>query len=89
MRAERGMFGPVGFQSHLSRLIAALAADAPKALVAIGSARVSARAAAGTGIDAICPADNTEDACRHRLREPERARELPDGPTPPGNSIIA
>lgn len=46
LRAEPGVFGSVASDPTVSRLITALAADAPKALAAIASARVAARAAA-------------------------------------------
>jgi Transposase DDE domain group 1 len=46
LRAEPVIFGVVASDPTVSRLIAALAADAPKALAAIGSARAAARAAA-------------------------------------------
>ncbi|EUA06120.1 transposase of ISAar10, IS1380 family [Mycobacterium kansasii 732] len=58
------MFGTVASDPTVSRLITSLAADAPKALAAIGSARAAARAAAwaaagqaspGHGIDADHP----------------------------------
>ena len=64
LRAEPGVFGPVASDPTVSRLITALAADAPKALAAIDSARTTARAAAwaaagqsspGQGIDADHP----------------------------------
>ncbi|HSS24233.1 MAG TPA: IS1380 family transposase [Mycobacterium sp.] len=45
LRAEPAVFGAVASDPTVSRLIAALAADAPKALAAIGSARAAARAA--------------------------------------------
>jgi hypothetical protein len=45
LRAEPGVFGAVASDPTVSRLIATLAADAPKALAAIDSARASARAA--------------------------------------------
>lgn len=45
VRAEPGVFGPVASDPTVSRLIATLAADAPKALAAIASARAHARAA--------------------------------------------
>jgi hypothetical protein len=44
LRAEPGVFGLVASDPTVSRLIAALAADAPKALAAIASARGAARA---------------------------------------------
>jgi hypothetical protein len=44
LRAEPGVFGLVASDPMVSRLIAALAADAPKALAAIASARGAARA---------------------------------------------
>lgn len=46
LRAEPGVFGRVASDPTVSRLIAVLAADAPNALAAIGSARATARAAA-------------------------------------------
>ncbi|ETZ99669.1 putative transposase [Mycobacterium kansasii 732] len=64
LRAEPGVFGTVASDPTVSRLITSLAADAPKALAAIGSARAAARAAAwaaagqaspGHGIDADHP----------------------------------
>jgi hypothetical protein len=42
--AEPGVFGLVASDPTVSRLIAALAVDAPKALAAIASARGAARA---------------------------------------------
>jgi hypothetical protein len=47
LRAEPGVFGLVASDPTVSRLIAALAADAPKALAAIASARGAARAQGG------------------------------------------
>jgi hypothetical protein len=44
LRAKPGVFGLVASDPTVSRLIAALAADAPKALAAIASARGAARA---------------------------------------------
>lgn len=44
LRAQPGVFGPVASDPTVSRLIDRLAADAPKALQAIGSARAAARA---------------------------------------------
>lgn len=44
LRAQPGVFGPVASDPTVSRLIDRLAADAPKALQAIASARASARA---------------------------------------------
>jgi len=64
LRSEPGLFGSVASDPTVSRLIAALAADAPKALAAIGSARAAARRTAWTaagdrapdhGIDAEAP----------------------------------
>jgi len=46
LRAEPGVFGAVASDPTVSRLIAALAADARKALAAIASARAAARTAA-------------------------------------------
>jgi Transposase DDE domain group 1 len=46
LRGQPGVFGAVASDPTVSRLIAALAADAPKVLAAIGSARATARAAA-------------------------------------------
>ena len=46
LRSQPGVFGLVASDPTVSRLIAALAADAPKALAAIDSARADARAAA-------------------------------------------
>ena len=46
LRAEPGLFGRMASDPTVSRLIAALAADAPKALGAIASARAAARSAA-------------------------------------------
>lgn len=46
LRAEPGVFGPVASDPTVSRLISVLAADAPKALTAIGAARAAARTAA-------------------------------------------
>lgn len=48
LRAEPGVFGSVASDPTVSRLITALAADAPKALAAIGWARAAARTAAWT-----------------------------------------
>ncbi|MBO0879851.1 MAG: transposase [Mycobacterium sp.] len=44
LRTEPGMFGPVASDPTVSRLVATLAADAPKVLSAITSARSTARA---------------------------------------------
>jgi hypothetical protein len=64
LRAEPGVFGAVASDPTMSRLIATLAADAPKALGAIASARAVARSAAwrlagahapDEGIDAQAP----------------------------------
>jgi hypothetical protein len=46
LRGQPGVFGAVASDPTVSRLIAALAADAPKVLAAVGSARATARAAA-------------------------------------------
>jgi hypothetical protein len=46
LRTQPGMFGLVASDPTVSRLVAALAADAPKALSAIAKARAPARAAA-------------------------------------------
>jgi hypothetical protein len=46
LRAEPAVFGPVASDPTVSRLIAVLAADAPKALAAIATARAAARTAA-------------------------------------------
>ena len=46
LRAEPGVFGAVASDPTVSRLVTALAADAPKALAAIASARSQARAVA-------------------------------------------
>lgn len=46
LRAEPGVFGPVASDPTVSRLVSTLAADAPKALAAIASARAHARARA-------------------------------------------
>jgi hypothetical protein len=46
LRAEPGVFGEVASDPTVSRTVAALAADAPKALSAIRSARAAARTAA-------------------------------------------
>lgn len=46
VRAEPGMFGVVASDPTVSRLITALAADAPKALAAMASARAQARSVA-------------------------------------------
>jgi hypothetical protein len=43
LRAEPALFGPVGSDPVVSRLVARLAADAPAALRAIGAARAAAR----------------------------------------------
>ena len=43
LRAEPGLFGPVASDPVVSRLVARLAADAPRALKAIRSARAAAR----------------------------------------------
>jgi hypothetical protein len=64
LRSEPGLFGSVASDPTVSRLIAALATDAPKALAAIGSARAAARRTAWTaagdrapdhGVDAEAP----------------------------------
>lgn len=64
LRSEPGVFGLVASDPTLSRLVAVLAADAPKVLSAIASARADARAQAwgqagehapGHGIDARHP----------------------------------
>lgn len=46
VRAEPGMFGVAASDPTVSRLITALAVDAPKALAAIASARAQARSVA-------------------------------------------
>lgn len=46
LRCEPGVFGPVASDPTVSRLIAALADDAPKALAALTAAHAAARAAA-------------------------------------------
>ena len=46
LRAEPGVFGMVASDPTVSRMITALAADTPKVLAAIGSARAAARATA-------------------------------------------
>lgn len=46
LRGEAGVFSRVASDPTVSRLIAALAADAPRALAANGSARATTRAAA-------------------------------------------
>jgi hypothetical protein len=46
LRAEPGLFGPVASDPVVSRLVARLAADAPRALKAIRAARAAARARA-------------------------------------------
>jgi hypothetical protein len=46
LRGEPGVFGPVASDPTVSRLIGALAADAPAALAAINTARAAARARA-------------------------------------------
>ena len=43
LRAEPGLFGPVASDPVVSRLVAQLAADAPRALKAIRAARAAAR----------------------------------------------
>ena len=64
LRGEPGVFGPVASDPTVSRLVTALAVDAPAALAAINTARAAARsqawALAGTaapdyGADATCP----------------------------------
>jgi len=55
LRAEPGVFGAVASDPTVSRLIATLAADAPKALAAIGSARATARGAAWTAAGQHAP----------------------------------
>ncbi len=64
LRAEPGVYGPVASDPTVSRTIDALAADAPRALAAINSARAQARArvwqlagehAPGAGADAARP----------------------------------
>jgi Transposase DDE domain group 1 len=55
LRAEPGVFGLVASDPTVSRLIAALAADAPKALAAIASARGAARAQAWRSAGAQAP----------------------------------
>ena len=44
LRAEPGVYGPVASDSTVSRTIDALAADAPRALAAMNTARAAARA---------------------------------------------
>jgi hypothetical protein len=44
LRAEPGVYGPVASDHTVSRLVDALAADAPRALAAINAARAAARA---------------------------------------------
>lgn len=46
LRAEPGLYGPVASDPNVSRVIAALAADAPATLRAINTARATARSAA-------------------------------------------
>jgi len=64
LRAEPGVYGPVASDPTVSRIIDALAADAPRTLAAINSARAQARArvwqlagedAPDTGADATRP----------------------------------
>lgn len=61
LRAEPGVFGPVASDPTVSRLLTVLAADAPKALAAIDSARLPARTAAWRLGDAQAP-DHRIDA---------------------------
>jgi hypothetical protein len=49
LRTEPGLFGVVAFDPTVSRLITALAAEAPKALAAISCARAAARTTAWAG----------------------------------------
>ena len=46
LRAEPGLFGPVGSEATISRTITALAADADRVITAINTARATARATA-------------------------------------------
>jgi hypothetical protein len=46
VRSQPGLFGPVASDPVVSRLVSALAADAPRALKAIRAARAAARAQA-------------------------------------------
>ncbi|MFJ9371691.1 IS1380 family transposase [Nocardia sp. NPDC101769] len=55
LRAEPGVFGPVASDPTVSRLVASLAAEAPKVLSALRSARATARAAAWAAAGADAP----------------------------------
>ena len=46
LRAEPGLFGPVGSEATISRMITALAADVDRVITAINTARAAARATA-------------------------------------------
>lgn len=61
LRAEPEVFGPVASDPTVSRLIATLAADAPKTLAAIATARASARATAWAAAGKQAP-DHSIDA---------------------------
>jgi hypothetical protein len=55
LRADPAVFGQVASDPTVSRLISALAADAPAALTAIDSARVAARAACWSAAGTTAP----------------------------------
>ena len=61
MRAEPGLYGPVASDPTVSRVIAALAADAPAALRANNTARATARSTAWALADDHAP-DHPRDA---------------------------
>ncbi len=63
LREEPGVFGAVASDPTVSRLIATLAEDAPKALAAINSARAACRATAWSRAGAHAP-DHRMDADR-------------------------
>lgn len=62
LRSEPGIFGSVASDPTVSRLIATLAADAPKALKAIASARATARAIAWKTAGVHAPDHDIDEA---------------------------
>jgi hypothetical protein len=60
LRAEPGLFGPVASDPVVSRLVARLAADAPRALKAIRAARAAARERAWTLAGGAAPGADGE-----------------------------
>ena len=60
LRAQPELFGPVASDPVVSRLIARLAGDAPRALQAIRAARAAARARAFQLAGAAAPGENLQ-----------------------------